>query len=82
MERWQRLMAASAICPPACGPSNAGTSHATAPERVLIQGGLTPVAEARTRPGARNRVVTENGTAYLTDAPDGKVLVVETAATH
>jgi DNA-binding beta-propeller fold protein YncE len=40
------------------------------------QGGLTPLAIAATRVGARNAVVTEEGVAYLTDGAEGKVLVV------
>ena len=44
--------------------------------RLDSQGGLTPVVVAATRTGARNAVVTEKGIAYLTDAPEGRILVV------
>jgi DNA-binding beta-propeller fold protein YncE len=40
------------------------------------QGGLTSIATLATSPGARNPAATEDGSAYLTDAPEGKVLVV------
>ena len=40
------------------------------------QGGLSPRAIAPTRLGARNAVTTEDGVAYLTDAAEGKILVV------
>ena len=32
--------------------------------------------------GARNAVVTEDGVAFLTDAPEGKILVVTPASHH
>ena len=40
------------------------------------EGRLTPVTVVPTRPGARNAVATEQGVAYLTDASEGKILVV------
>lgn len=39
-------------------------------------GKLAPAATVATATGARNGVVTEDGVTYLTDGPDGKVLVV------
>jgi DNA-binding beta-propeller fold protein YncE len=39
-------------------------------------GKLTAEAVVPTATGARNAVVTDDGVAYLTDAPDGKILVV------
>jgi len=39
-------------------------------------GGLTPLTVVATAPGARNAVATAAGTAYLTDSPEGKILVV------
>jgi DNA-binding beta-propeller fold protein YncE len=44
------------------------------------QGGVTLVATAATRVGARNAVVTEEGVAYLTDGAEGKILVVAPTA--
>jgi DNA-binding beta-propeller fold protein YncE len=44
--------------------------------RLDAQGGLTAIATLATAPGARNAVATEDGTAYLTDSQEGKVLVV------
>jgi DNA-binding beta-propeller fold protein YncE len=49
--------------------------------RLDAQGKLTLVASVPTAAGARNAVATEEGVAYLTDAPEGKVLVVSPAAT-
>ena len=43
-------------------------------------GKLTPESVVPTANGARNAVVTEDGVAYLTDAPEGKILVVTPAA--
>ncbi|MBI3768735.1 MAG: hypothetical protein HY271_09610 [Deltaproteobacteria bacterium] len=40
------------------------------------QGGLTPLAIAATRAGARNAVATDEGVAYVTDGGEGKILVV------
>jgi DNA-binding beta-propeller fold protein YncE len=39
-------------------------------------GKLALVSAVTTAPGARNAVVTEQGAAYLTDSPEGKILVV------
>ena len=44
--------------------------------RLDARGGLTSIATLATAPGARNPVATEDGTAYLTDSPEGKVLIV------
>jgi len=44
--------------------------------RLDPQGGLTPLATVATVAGARNAVATEEGTAYLTDSAEGKLLVV------
>ena len=44
--------------------------------RLDAQGGLTSIATLATAPGARNPVATEDGTAYLTDSPEGKVLII------
>ncbi|HEU0107320.1 MAG TPA: YncE family protein [Vicinamibacteria bacterium] len=41
------------------------------------KGALAPVETIATAPSARNPVVTEKGVAYLTDAHDGSILVVE-----
>jgi DNA-binding beta-propeller fold protein YncE len=40
------------------------------------KGGLAVEASVPTAPGARNAVVTDEGVAYLTDSPEGKLLVV------
>lgn len=48
--------------------------------RLDAQGGLTLVASATTAPGARNAVATDAGTAYVTDARGGKILVVAQVA--
>lgn len=50
--------------------------------RLDPQGGLTPLRVVATVSGARNAVVTEEGTAYLTDSPEGKILVVAPVAPH
>ena len=47
--------------------------------RVDAKGMLSPVAVVPTAAGARNAVATEEGAAYLTDSPEGKVLVVAPA---
>jgi DNA-binding beta-propeller fold protein YncE len=44
--------------------------------RLDPQGGLTLRVTVATKPGARNAVATDEGTAYLTDSSDGKILVV------
>ncbi len=43
---------------------------------VDAAGKLTAEAVVPTTTGARNAVVTDDGVAYLTDAPDGKILVI------
>ena len=43
--------------------------------RLDPQGRLTPVATVSTASGARNAVATDEGTVYLTDSPEGKILV-------
>lgn len=50
--------------------------------RLDPETGLTAVAIARTRPGARNAVATDRGVAYLSDAPEGQVLVVAPVLTR
>ncbi|MDB4970110.1 MAG: hypothetical protein JWN44_5799 [Myxococcales bacterium] len=45
-------------------------------------GKLTAAAVVTTANGARNAVATDDGTAYLTDAAGGKILVVAPAARH
>jgi DNA-binding beta-propeller fold protein YncE len=45
--------------------------------RLDENGALAPVETIVTAPSARNPVVTEKGVAYLTDAHDGSILVVE-----
>jgi DNA-binding beta-propeller fold protein YncE len=45
--------------------------------RLDDRGALAPVETITTVPSARNAVVTEKGVAYLTDAHDGSILVVE-----
>jgi len=47
--------------------------------RLDAQGHLTAAASVDTAKGARNAVATEAGVAYLTDSPEGKVLVVRPA---
>jgi DNA-binding beta-propeller fold protein YncE len=49
---------------------------------VDAQGKLTSQAVIATANGARNAVATEDGAAYLTCAPEGKILVVAPAAQH
>ena len=46
------------------------------------KGRLEVEAAIPTAPGVRNAVVTEEGVAYLTDSPEGKLLVVAPARTH
>ena len=48
--------------------------------RLDAQGKLTAVATVATAPGARNAVATDEGTAYVTDSREGKVLVAKLAA--
>jgi hypothetical protein len=48
--------------------------------RLDPQGRLTPAATVATSAGARNAVATDEGTAYLTDSPEGKLLVVTPVA--
>jgi DNA-binding beta-propeller fold protein YncE len=50
--------------------------------RLDARGQLTPLAVVTTAPGARNAVATDAGTAYLTDSPEGKILVVAPAASR
>jgi DNA-binding beta-propeller fold protein YncE len=45
-------------------------------------GGLSKAAIVPTANGARNPVVTEAGAAYLTDSPEGKILLVAPASTQ
>ena len=47
--------------------------------RVDEHGTLTAVAVVPTAPGARNAVATDAGVAFLTDSPEGKILVVSPA---
>jgi DNA-binding beta-propeller fold protein YncE len=47
---------------------------------VDAQGKLTAAAVVPTATGARNAVVTEGGAVYLTDSPEGKILVVPPVA--
>ncbi len=49
---------------------------------VDAQGKLTVQALVATANGARNAVATDEGTAYLTCAPEGKILVVAPTAMH
>jgi DNA-binding beta-propeller fold protein YncE len=49
---------------------------------VDAQGKLTPAAVVATAAGARNAVATDEGAAYLTCAPQGKILVVAPIAQH
>jgi hypothetical protein len=48
--------------------------------RLDGRGQLSPVASADTATGARNAVATEDGVAYLTHSPEGRLLVVKPAA--
>jgi len=50
--------------------------------RLDTRGELTPLATVATAPGARNAVATREGTAYLTDSPEGRILVVAPAASR
>ena len=54
----------------------AGRAGKLAIARLEPGGGLTLAWTADTAPGARNAVATDNGTAYLTDSREGKILVV------
>lgn len=47
--------------------------------RLEQPGTLKEVASRGTAGGARNAVATDDGTAYIADGPDGKVLIVRTA---
>lgn len=60
----------------------AAAAHAAtlAIAHVDRQGGLTHLATVATVPGARNAVATNEGTAYLTDSSEGKILVVAPVA--
>jgi hypothetical protein len=44
------------------------------------EGVLKQTATVATAKGARNAVVTEDGTAFVADGPDGKILVVRRGA--
>jgi DNA-binding beta-propeller fold protein YncE len=48
--------------------------------RLDSGGQLTPLATVATAPGARNAVATDDGTAYLADSPEGRLLVVAPVA--
>ena len=48
--------------------------------RLDDRGTLATLAVVPTATGARNAVATDEGTAYLTDSPEGKLLVVAPAA--
>lgn len=50
--------------------------------RLDPQGGLKPLAIVPTVAGARNAVATDEGTAYLTDSAEGKILVVVPITPH
>ncbi len=50
--------------------------------RLDQDGSLTPVAVVRTPPGARNPVVSDDGTAYLTDSAEGNVVMVAPVTAH
>lgn len=58
----------------------AGRAATLTVARLDDQGKLTPVASVATAPGARNAVATDEGVAYLTDSPEGKLLVVAPTA--
>ena len=58
----------------------AGRASKLVVARLDAKGGLTVVASVTTAPGARNAVATKDGTAYLTDSKEGKILVVPPAA--
>ena len=49
---------------------------------VGVDGALTASATVPTAPGARNAVATDDGTAFVADGPEGKVLVVRPAHAH
>jgi DNA-binding beta-propeller fold protein YncE len=49
---------------------------------IDLQGKLMPQAVVATATGARNAAATEEGAAYLTCAPEGKILVVPPTAQH
>jgi hypothetical protein len=46
---------------------------------IDAKGQLKPEVVVATATGARNAVATDEGVAYLTDAPEGKILVVSPA---
>lgn len=50
--------------------------------RLDPQGGLTPLTVVATVAGARNAVATEDGSAYVTDSAEGKILVAAPVAPH
>jgi len=50
--------------------------------RLDPRGALTPEVTVATVPGTRNAVATDEGTAYLTDLSEGKILVVAPVALH
>jgi DNA-binding beta-propeller fold protein YncE len=50
--------------------------------RLDVQGKLTRVATVATAAGARNAVATDEGTAYVTQSLEGKILVVAPVASH
>jgi len=50
--------------------------------RLDAKGGLTTTASVPTAKGARNAVAAEDGTAYVADGPEGKILVVKLAKGH
>ncbi len=58
----------------------AGRAAKLAIAHVDAKGALTQVATVATAAGARNAVATEEGTAYLTDSREGKILVVSATA--
>ena len=70
---WSTLIAA---------PAAAGRAAKLAILRLDPKGGLTPHGTVATAAGARNAVATNEGVAYLTDAREGKILVVAPAASH
>jgi hypothetical protein len=47
--------------------------------RLDSKGGLRSTATITTAKGARNAVVADDGTAFLADGPEGKILVVHAA---
>ena len=50
--------------------------------RLDPKGALTPKVTVATVPGTRNVVATDEGTAYLTDSSEGKILVAVPVASH